>query len=258
MQLDLVFFMFAIPAVLFAGISKGGFGSGAAFAATPLLAMILEPGQAVGLMLPLLMVMDVTNLKPYWRKWDWLNARALIIGSVPGTAAGALIYSLADPDFFRLLIGAVALGFVAYQLARRLGLLRVTQKPFRPLSGGFWGFVAGITSFISHNGGPPFQAFVLPQKLPKLAFAGTTTITFAAINLFKLPAYGAVGLMAGFDWKTTTWMAAVAVAGAVVGRRLTVILPDRVYITFIQVTLFLISIYLVGEALVSWLGRAGG
>ena len=71
-------------------------------------------------------------------------------------------------------------------------------------------------------------------------------------------ANGAVGLMAGFDWKTTTWMAAVAVAGAVVGRRLTVILPDRVYITFIQVTLFLISIYLVGEALVSWLGRAGG
>ena len=126
------------------------------------------------------------------------------------------------------------------------------------LLAGAIGTLAGITSFISHNGGPPFQAFVLPQKLPKLAFAGTTTITFAAINLFKLPAYGAVGLMAGFDWKTTTWMAAVAVAGAVVGRRLTVILPDRVYITFIQVTLFLISIYLVGEALVSWLGRAGG
>ena len=57
MQLDPAFFAVAVPAVLFAGVSKGGFGSGAAFAATPLLALILEPGQALGLMLPLLMLL---------------------------------------------------------------------------------------------------------------------------------------------------------------------------------------------------------
>jgi len=50
MQLDLTFFALAVPAVIFAGVLKGGFGSGAAFAATPLLALILEPGAAIGLM----------------------------------------------------------------------------------------------------------------------------------------------------------------------------------------------------------------
>ncbi|HBZ44136.1 MAG TPA: hypothetical protein DEO85_08810, partial [Maritimibacter sp.] len=79
MELDFTFFAIAIPAVIFAGVSKGGFGSGAAFAATPLLALILEPGQAIGLMLPLLMLMDVTALKPYWKKWDGPAAGALIL-----------------------------------------------------------------------------------------------------------------------------------------------------------------------------------
>ncbi|HIE55013.1 MAG TPA: hypothetical protein EYP90_07525, partial [Chromatiaceae bacterium] len=101
MILDLTFFLFAVPAVIFAGVSKGGFGSGVAFAATPLLALIVSPGQAIGLMLPLLMLMDVTALRPYWRKWDWPGARALMTGAVPGVALGALLYSVADADLFR-------------------------------------------------------------------------------------------------------------------------------------------------------------
>ena len=60
MELDFTFFAIAIPAVLFAGISKGGFGSAAAFAAAPLLALILEPAEAVAIMLPLLVVMVTT------------------------------------------------------------------------------------------------------------------------------------------------------------------------------------------------------
>ena len=55
------FFSIAALAVVFAGISKGGFGSGAAFAAVAILATIIEPGQAIGITLPLLMLMDVTS-----------------------------------------------------------------------------------------------------------------------------------------------------------------------------------------------------
>ncbi|MEL6426700.1 MAG: sulfite exporter TauE/SafE family protein, partial [Pseudomonadota bacterium] len=83
MELDLTFFALAVPAVLLAGISKGGFGSGAAFVAAPLLALIIEPQYAVGVMLPLLMLMDVTSLRPYWRRWDWPNARTMMIGAIP-------------------------------------------------------------------------------------------------------------------------------------------------------------------------------
>ena len=41
MSFDLTFFLVAVPAVIVAGISKGGFGSGAAFVAAPMLALIV-------------------------------------------------------------------------------------------------------------------------------------------------------------------------------------------------------------------------
>ncbi len=183
--LDLTFFTFAIPAVIFAGISKGGFGSGAAFAATPLLALILEPGAAIGLMLPLLMLMDVTALKPYWRKWDTPSAWALVLGAVPGVALGAVLYSVANPDLFRLLIGLIAVGFVAFQLARANGLIAPAPRPMSGKLGAFWGVIAGFTSFISHAGGPPAAVYLLSRKLDKTTFQSTTVIVFWAINLMK-------------------------------------------------------------------------
>src|SRR6056297_3529496 len=90
-------FAIGAPAVLFAGISKGGFGSGAAFASSSILAIVLDPGQALGIMLPLLMLIDFTSLPAYWKKWSWPDARVLLLGSVPGTVLGALFYRAADP-----------------------------------------------------------------------------------------------------------------------------------------------------------------
>ena len=55
------------------------------------------------------------------------------------------------------------------------------------------GFASGFTSFISHAGAPPFQVYVMPQYLEPRIFAGTATIFFAAVNLFKLPGYFFLG-----------------------------------------------------------------
>ena len=88
LTIDLAFLAIAAPAVVFAGISKGGFGSGAAFAAASILALVVPPGLALGVMLPLLMLMDVASLRPYWRKWRWHESRLLILGGVPGGCAG--------------------------------------------------------------------------------------------------------------------------------------------------------------------------
>ena len=105
-ELNLMFFAVAIPAVIFAGISKGGFGSGVAFASSSILALILDPGQALALMLPILMVIDLATLRPYWKRWNWPDARLLMLGAVPGVALGALLYRATDEDLLRLLIGA--------------------------------------------------------------------------------------------------------------------------------------------------------
>ena len=118
MTLDLTFYVLAVPALIIAGISKGGFGSGAAFVAAPILALVVPPTLAIGLILPLLMLIDLVTLKPYWGQWSRTEARFLILGGLPGVALGAWFWRSADPDLLRLLIGMIAVGFVIFAAAK--------------------------------------------------------------------------------------------------------------------------------------------
>ncbi len=78
-------------AAIFAGISKGGFGSGAAFASATILALVVPPGVALGIMLPLLMLIDAATLRPYGRHGRGPEARRRVRGGVPGVALGATL-----------------------------------------------------------------------------------------------------------------------------------------------------------------------
>lgn len=249
MEIDLTFFLFAVPAVLFAGISKGGFGSGAAFAATPFLALILEPGQAVGLMLPLLMLMDVTALKPYWKKWDREAAVALILGSIPGVAIGTAFYRYANPDVFRILIGLVALGFVAFQLGRKFGFIRAAKRPMGTTGGAIAGMVGGFTSFVSHAGGPPAAVYLLSRKLDKTTYQATTVIAFWAINIFKFVPYVFLGIFSVTTFKADLILAPVAVVGVWLGVKAHNFLPERLYFAITYALLIATGSKLIWDAL---------
>ncbi|AML51436.1 sulfite exporter TauE/SafE family protein [Falsihalocynthiibacter arcticus] len=240
MELDPTFFAFAVPAVLFAGISKGGFGSGASFAATPLLALILTPGQAVGLMLPLLMLMDLGALKAFWGKWNWPTAKLMIIGSLPGIALGSVLFGVANPNVFKFLIGVVAVGFVAHRIALSSGMLRIPDTEMPAWKGYFSGAVSGFTSFISHAGGPPAAVYLLSKRMSKTEFQATTVIVFWAINLMKFPPYYMLGMFTKETAVAVAYLAPVAFLGVYLGvighRKMPETLFFRVTYVFLLIT----------------------
>jgi uncharacterized protein len=45
--------------------------------------------------------------------------------------------------------------------------------------------LSGFASFMTQGGSPPFQVYLLPQRLPKLVLVGTTTMFFAAFHAMK-------------------------------------------------------------------------
>lgn len=249
MELDALFFALAIPAVVFAGVSKGGFGSGAAFAATPLLALILEPAAAIGLMLPLLMLVDVATLKPYWRQWDWPSARFLILSGLPGVALGAALFQLADPDVFRFLIGAIAVGFVAWQLGRRLGWIVVADRPLGPVAGLAAGLAAGFTSFVSHAGGPPAAIYLLARGLAKTPFQATTVLAFTVINVAKAVPYAFLGFFTAETLWAGLLLAPFALAGAWVGVIVHRALSERAFFAITYVLLTITGTKLIWDSL---------
>jgi len=250
MTFDITFFALAIPAVIFAGISKGGFGSGAAFAATPFLALILEPAQAVGMMLPLLMLMDASTLKPYWRKWDWPSARALMLGSVPGVFFGTALYGYADPDVFKLLIGFVAIAFVAFQVSRRQGWLKPAKTPMSDRAGIAAGSVAGFTSFISHAGGPPAAIYLLSKSLTKTTYQGTTVLVFWAINLLKFIPYLALGIFSKETFLADLYLAPVALVGVYLGVYFHRLVPETLFFRLTYSFLLITGSKLIWDVLI--------
>ncbi len=248
MELDFFFFAIAIPTVIYAGIDKAGFGSSASVAATAFLTLILDPADAIAIMLPLLLVMDFVALKPNWRRWDARISRILVIGALMGGLLGAgLIFVISD-GVFRLIIGLIALGFVAFQIIRRAGLLP-TQKPFSDTLGYLFGTGAGITSFVAHAGGPVATIYLLSQNLTKEAYQATTIITFWISNLFKVVLYAALGL---FSWQSSLaslYLLPFAIIGTLLGVYVNRVVPEKVYFTLIYVFLTIAGTKLILDAL---------
>jgi uncharacterized membrane protein YfcA len=189
---DPFFYAVAIPAVLVMGVSKGGFGSGLGIIATPMVALAVPTPQAAAIMLPILLVMDATGLLAYRGTFHRRNLGLLLAGGVTGILLGALTFRFFSEALIRLLLGAMALAFVAYRL-RQGGTAAPAVVP-SAAKGFFWSTVSGLTSTIAHAGGPPLSVYLLPQKLDKAILVGTTVVFFAVINVVKLVPYLWLGL----------------------------------------------------------------
>ena len=250
MYFNFEFILIATFATVFAGISKGGFGSGAAFASAAILATIIEPGSAIGIMLPLLILMDFGSLKPYWRKWLSRESWILVVGSIPGVILGALLYSNVSADFFRFLIGIICLAFVFWQALQTWATI---QKPIRPLSdffGIFLGCFAGFTSFISHAGGPPAAIYLLSKKPTKTEYQATTVIVFWAVNLAKAVPYTFLGLFTLETLFLDLILSPFALLGVWIGVKAHYIISERLFFSFTYILLTLTGARLIWVALV--------
>ncbi|MFV1465524.1 MULTISPECIES: sulfite exporter TauE/SafE family protein [unclassified Phaeobacter] len=219
-EITVMFFLVAVLAVTFAGVSKAGFGSGAAFASSSILALIVEPGVALAFMLPLLMLIDVASLRPYWGRWRMRESLLLIVGGLPGVLLGAVFYRSVDADAMRILIGVISVGFVAWQLSGHLRARLAEPRENADVTGLLAGLVAGFTSFVSHAGGPPAAVYLLGRNMTKTAYQASTVLVFGVLNMAKFVPYAMLGLVTPASLTLDLMLAPFALLGAWIGVRL--------------------------------------
>lgn len=212
---DPFFYAVAIPAVMIMGVSKGGFGSGLGLMATPLVALAVPTPQAAAIMLPILLVMDATGLVAYRGTFQRGRLGLLLAGGILGIALGAATFRYFSEAMIRVVLGAISLAFVAWQL-RRGGTAAPALVPSKA-KGLFWSAMAGLTSTIAHAGGPPLNVYLLPQKLDRAVFVGTTVIFFAVINAAKLVPYLWLGLFDTRNLLTSLVLVPLAPLGILLG-----------------------------------------
>lgn len=234
----------ACAAAAAVGLSKGGLPA-IGMMAVPMMSFVMGPLEAAGLLLPIYIVTDWVGLYFYRKDYDRRNLAILVPAAIAGIGIGWAFASVLSEDAVAVAVGLVGVGFCLW---RWFGTPSPERKPARVIPGVFWGGLAGFTSFVSHSGGPPYQIYAMPQRLPKLVFAGTSTILFAIVNAVKLVPYFALGQM---SWATVKASLILMPAGALatfVGVRLTRILPEKMFFAFVQTALFLVSAKLVWQS----------
>jgi uncharacterized membrane protein YfcA len=243
-------FALAAAGALLAGISKGGFGGSLGFASSAILAVVVDPGIALALMLPVLMAIDVAALRAFWGRWDVPSARAILIGALPGLVLGAVLFTVVSSDGIRVLIGVVAVGFPLFRLALARGWIGPRKGGFDRRKGWIAGVAVGFTSFVAHAGGPPFAVFMLGQGgIDKTRYHATSVIVFWVVNALKAGIYTWMGLFTLSLIGASALLIPFALAGTWIGVRAHKAIPEHIFFAVAYTALMLTGLKLLWDGL---------
>ncbi len=174
------------------GFAKGGFNALGALL-TPILSLVLPVTSAVGVLLPMLMVGDAFAVYMYWKEWDVDLIKRMLPAGIVGVWLGTYLLASVSPNGLRLVLGIFVLVTVAYRfLSDRIQSMRYEPRHWHaPVAG----FLSGVASGMFNSGGPPFNSYLLLQRLKARPFIATTAIYFALLNLIKVPGFLYTGVL---------------------------------------------------------------
>tara|TARA_Y100000588_G_scaffold372962_1_gene446194 strand:+ start:2131 stop:2913 length:783 start_codon:yes stop_codon:yes gene_type:complete len=251
-----VFWVLAATSVVFVGIAKAGFGGGVGVIATPLMALIIPVVDAAAIMLPILITCDIFSVLHYQRSFDKRSISHLLPGAVVGVAVGAVFfgYFATNEQVLRIGLGILAILFVVFQVARTLFLGLVEKRHPGVPEGVLMGALSAFTSTLAHAGGPPVTIYLLPQKLPRQIYVGTTVIFFASLNQIKLIPYIGMNLLRIDHLTTIAVLVPLCYVGVKLGIFLNTRFPEAWFNRVVYMVLFITGVQLVvGRSLVEML-----
>lgn len=244
---DPYFYLIAAPVVLLTGMSKTGMPGLFGGMAVPLLSLVISPLQAAAVMLPVLCFIDLFGLRAYRGVYDRPNMPILLTGLAIGIVIGTLIFGLVREDLLRLGIGAIAISFALNNL---VGWAQ--SRPPARISwprGVFWSSISGLTSFLAHAGAAPIMAYLLPLRLDKRVYIGTTVWFFFAANYAKIIPYAFLGQLDTSNFLTALVLLPLVPIGVKLGVLIQGKLNERVFYRISYWTMLAVGVKLVYDGM---------
>lgn len=247
MELGILGWVLGCAAAFAVGLAKGGL-SMVGMLGVPLMALVISPVQAAGILLPVYIVSDIGGLIAFRRSFDRRVLATLIPGMLSGVALGWATARMVNESQVGLIVGLIGLAFSLNALLRPA----LAGAPARGPSwgaGSFWGVLSGYTSFVSHSGAPPYQIYVQPMRMEPMLYAGTTTIFFAVTNAVKLIPYGLLGQLSLHNLRVSAVLVIPALLGVWAGLLILKRVPATFFYKFITWALAIVSVKLIWDGL---------
>ncbi len=199
----------------FAGLLKSAFGIGAGILLTPILALVIDPKEAVVVVAPMMLFTDMTAVYQYWRRWDMKDVITLTLPCLIGAVAGALLLKGFTPATARKAIGIIGLLYVGNELSRKF-LFRSTRSGSLA-KGAIIGIVGGATSALANSGGV-FISTYFAGRLSKVYFVGTLVLVFLFLNIAKVGMFTAFGMLNSRLWTIEFYLLPLMFLGGLAGK----------------------------------------
>lgn len=241
------FYAVAIPAVLLMGMSKSGFGAGFGSLAVPMMALVITVPQAAAIMMPLLLVMDVQGIAAFRKDFDKRLLKFLLPCGLVGTLIGTLLFKLISVQLVSGIVGIITLAFLVHKLL-------LSNSKIAPTTPRWFSAVlialSGFTSFVAHAGGPPFNVFMLAQRLTPVVFTATAAYFFFFINLSKWIPYAWLGLLDTRNFATSLALLPFAPLGVWIGVRIARKIQPTLFYRLVYTGMFLTGCKLVWDGFI--------
>ena len=195
-------------------------GFGFAVLAAPLFLMLVDPAQAIQLVIVISTALSLVALPGLWRVIAPGLLLRLVLGSLAGLPLGLIAFRHADPVLVRAMVGATILGFavllgrrrhagdLSLPFAKRLGLEIAT------------GMVSGIATALIGMAGPPVLIYLLLVGAPPQTVRATLLSFFAFAYAATLASHAATVGIPAQTWLSSGILIPFALLGGLVGRPL--------------------------------------
>lgn len=221
-------FALALVAAFCVGVSKAGF-SGVSMVSVLLFAEIYGARASTGLVLPLLIVADITVYPAFRRYGSWRPVWKLLGPMLVGLFLGWWLLGKIDDAVARPVIGSVILALVAIQFGRRHRPETFERLTASRWFGGAAGVVGGFATMMANAAGPVIQLFLMSRRFPKMEMVGIGARLFLLVNLLKVPLSAGLCLITPESLVENAKLVPAVMLGILGGKRVLHHVPQRVF-----------------------------
>ena len=243
MEIDLLFFLTVVPAIILFGVAKSGLGGSVSLISIPLMTFVMPLNQALAILLPILIFSDFISAFKFRKEFDLKTLKLMVPFAAIGAIIGASTFSFFSESYLKFILGLMGFAFAFHYFF----LKKDANKPVAAnyFKGAICSSVAGFTSFCAHSGGTPTSIYLLPLRLKKEIYVGTRIIFFTCINLVKLPFYLYLSMVNTSSFTQSLILLPLSVFGIFVGYKLLKIIEESLFYKVIYILILVASTKLI-------------
>ena len=248
MEINLLFLLSVVPAIILYGIAKSGLGGSISLISVPLMTIVMPLSQALAIILPILIFSDMVAVYRFRKEFDLNTLKLIVPFAGIGIFIGSLTFSYFSEDILKLIVGVMGFLFTAHYFLFKKNKDEKSKKNL--LKGAICSTIAGFTSFCVHAGGTPTSIYLLPLRMKKEIYVGTRVIFFTFVNLIKLPFYLHLSMLNFQTFKQSMILLPLAIIGIFIGYRILKIIHEKLFYNILYLLILVTSSKLIYDFLI--------